>query len=717
MHVVNSSSGSTSKTSRKKTRLKTVKLDASLDSEPPNKKLRTSAKPPVFDLIGSVPQPQSQGPPVSSQLPSLLQPQAQRKDAKGKGKTILPPVYQDDDRLWVDKYEPMIEADLAVHKRKVEDVRRWLSEAFEGGLTGKLRKYRRILVLTGPAGTAKTTTLRVLALEMGFEIVEWRNSMSERAPSAFNDDSKDLGDDSWMNTEALFDKFQAFLTRASSCCNIFAANSTVPSTQSKSHNQSKSPSQPSTPFIPSNSSSQPSNRHLILLEDLPNILHLPTQARFHDALQSLCSSSESGPPVVIIISDSGLRGENAYNDDAWDGAGGARWSKKETIDIRSLLGVDLSTSPYVTRIAFNPIAPTLMTKALQAMLTTHFASTSGKLPAKDVVEMIVESSNGDIRSAVMALEFACVVTLTKGGGKGKTRRNTAGSGGARAVLEAVTRREQSLVLFHLMGKILYNKRKGDPPATHLSARDAAKERELDGTLLDPSPLPNWLSEHDRKASRVCLETIASDSPIDSSLLGLYIHQNYTMFCTDVDQCDGVCEGLSWVDCVGGYLPSTTPHAFPTLVLSTLHALPTPVPRKGQKVCKPSWFDVRNKEQDAMEGVGDVTTWLGHGGASDEHTSGKWTHADVAVELGGWLRAVDRTGIPQLQVPRTHRLFSCLPWGAGGVGGDVLGEDEYGEADNVDDEGDIRVLGALRDEKEGKDWWLESDDIEEAEMES
>lgn len=612
---------------------------------------------------------------------------------KGKGKLGLPPVHRDDDRLWVDKYEPTIEADLAVHKRKVEDVRRWLSEAFEGGPTGKLRKYRRILVLTGPAGTAKTTTLRVLAREMGFEIVEWRNSMSERGPSTFIDDSNDLGDDSWIDTEALFDKFQAFLTRASSCYNIFA-----PSTQS----------------LPSTSSSHPSNRHLILLEDLPNILHLPTQARFHDALQSLCSSSESAPPVVIIISDSGLRGENAYNDDSWDGAGGARWYKKETIDIRSLLGADLSTSPYVTRIAFNPIAPTLMIKALQAMLTNHFGSTSGKPPAKDVVEMIVESSNGDIRSAVMALEFACIVTLTKGGGKGKTRRNTAGSGGARAVLEAVTRREQSLVLFHLMGKILYNKRKGDPPATHLSARDAAKERELDETLLDPSPLPDWLSEHDRKASRVCLETIASDSPIDSSLLGLYIHQNYTMFCTDVDQCDGVCEGLSWVDCVGGHLPSTTPHAFPTLALSTLHALPTPVPRKGQKVCKPSWFDVRNKEQDALEGVCDVATWLGHGGASDEHAPGRWTHADVAVELGGWLRAVDRTGIAQLQVPRAHRLFSCLPWSAGGVGGDVLGEDEYWEADDVDGEGDIRVLGTLGDQKEGKGWWLESDDIEEAE---
>jgi cell cycle checkpoint protein len=145
MHTVDSCSAS--KVSRKKAKLKTVKLDASC--EPPNKKLRTSARPPVFDLIGPSPQPRLQGPPVSSQRPSLLQPQTggQRKDAKGKGKPILPPVYQDADRLWVDEYKPTIEADLAVHKRKVEDVRRWLLEAFEGGPTGKLRKYRRILGL------------------------------------------------------------------------------------------------------------------------------------------------------------------------------------------------------------------------------------------------------------------------------------------------------------------------------------------------------------------------------------------------------------------------------------------------------------------------------------------------------------------------------------------------------------------------------------------
>jgi cell cycle checkpoint protein len=67
----------------------------------------------------------------------------------------------------------------------------------------------------------------------------------------------------------------------------------------------------------------------------------------------------------------------------------------------------------------------------------------------------------------MALQFACIVELPRTGagassskkGNGKKGKTGGGEGGsARVVLEAVTRRESSLALFHLMGKVLYNKR-------------------------------------------------------------------------------------------------------------------------------------------------------------------------------------------------------------------------------------------------------------------
>lgn len=139
-----------------------------------------------------------------------------------------------------------------------------------------------------------------------------------------------------FGTESLFDKFQAFLTRAMTCNSIFSHRNTT-----QRHSESQSSTQRS------------SKRQLILLEDLPNLLHQPTQVRFQAALRSLCIptsnlSEPPGPPIVIIVSDSGLRAEQP-NDDTWDGgSNGRRWDKKEVLDIRNVLGPELLTSPYVT---------------------------------------------------------------------------------------------------------------------------------------------------------------------------------------------------------------------------------------------------------------------------------------------------------------------------------------------------------------------------------
>lgn len=108
--------------------------------------------------------------------------------------------------------------------------------------------------------------------------------------------------------------------------------------------------------------------------------------------------------------------------------------------------------------SFNPIAPTFLRKALQALLAMHFAPEPSKrkgkaartrMPSSELLDRVVASANGDIRSAVMALQFACVMPAPV------ARRGT-GSGGV-ALDTGV--REQSLALFHMLGKVLYNKRK------------------------------------------------------------------------------------------------------------------------------------------------------------------------------------------------------------------------------------------------------------------
>lgn len=138
--------------------------------------------------------------------------------------------------------------------------------------------------------------------------------------------------------EALFTKFEAFLTRASACQNIFAAaKSKTPTSQP----QKTSPA-----------------RRLILLEDLPNILHTNTQSQFHSALQSLLDSpNPSSVPIVIIVSDAGTRGE--ASDERMD-RGGWRKDNDGVMDIRTVLSKDLLQGPYVTQVRYEPESQCLL---------------------------------------------------------------------------------------------------------------------------------------------------------------------------------------------------------------------------------------------------------------------------------------------------------------------------------------------------------------------
>ena len=42
----------------------------------------------------------------------------------------------------------------------------------------------------------------------------------------------------------------------------------------------------------------------------------------------------------------------------------------------------------------------------------------------------------------------------------------------------------------------------------------------------------------------------ASTPIDVSLLGLYVHQNYTQYCSTLEQCSSLVDDLSWTDANG-----------------------------------------------------------------------------------------------------------------------------------------------------------------------
>ncbi|TDL27922.1 P-loop containing nucleoside triphosphate hydrolase protein [Rickenella mellea] len=673
---------------------KTLKRGASSSSTKlKSSKVSKSAEEPLHNA------PKSVKPFLSVTKPPLF-------NLKGKGKECdvqLPKSKRDtqpndeNEKMWVDRYEPKSEAELAVHKRKVEGVRRWLQEALEDE---RLRKYRRILTLTGPAGTGKTATLRVLAEEMSLELVEWRNSVDDRFAGDWDD----------YERESLTQKFATFLARAGSCRPLLSTSQAASASASTSVT-ALSPSLPKRPVI--------------LLEDLPNILHPGTQTAFHTALNDFLASSPSAP-LVIIVSDSGMRGEARDEYVAQSGS----WGGRDIVDVRSIIPPDLLGGPYVTQIAFNPIAPTLMHRALQALLTPHSNSKAGvstatpaKHPSKDTLDIIVSSSNGDIRSAIMALQFACTIELadsnTKRAAKGKKNKNVP----ARKILEAVSRREQSLALFHLLGKVLYNKRKDDPPIPSATAKDIQRERELDALIPEPPSLPEWHASHARRGSRVDIDTLYKDSPVDSSLFALYVHQNYTSFCEEVEECGGVCDWLSWVDASGGqHWHQANPHQFHLLAMGTLHSLPSPVARRSQKMFKPEFFDALKRSHEADDAIADVREWMQNlfiasdGVTYESISTGGWSKDEVVRELGAILRVRSHGDTPA--PPPSHRDFSALAFASHVGGGTPLAEDDDNAADEPTQ--DTMFSANLMDHKTKPHQrdvylgvgWLSDDEIEE-----
>ncbi|XP_013856669.1 cell cycle checkpoint protein RAD17, partial [Austrofundulus limnaeus] len=110
---------------------------------------------------------------------------------------------RDVDETWVDRYSPASQAELAVHKKKIEEVEKWMRAHTDAPKAG-------ILILTGPSGCGKTATVQALSLEMGVRVQEWTNPSNLEPYSSSQQDSR-------MNSfsySSQLVQFQDFLLRA-----------------------------------------------------------------------------------------------------------------------------------------------------------------------------------------------------------------------------------------------------------------------------------------------------------------------------------------------------------------------------------------------------------------------------------------------------------------------------------------------------------------------
>jgi cell cycle checkpoint protein len=348
---------------------------------------------------------------------------------------------------------------------------------------------QRLLILKGPAGSGKTTTVSLLSKAMEFDISEWRSpTVSDTGISSFSS------------------QFDDFLNRGGA----FGALDLSSGVGGAKH-------------VDISCLGHARNR-VLLVEEFPSTMTLSSSAlasfryvllQYLTAAVPPCSpvfdQSKSGlnshPPIVLIISESLLTSATASTD---------------SFTAHRLLGPDLCNHSYATILEFNPVAPTLVTKALELAIKKEARiSKRRRIPGPAILKRLSEL--GDVRSAVNGLEFLCVRGDADAGWGGrtaaKTKRSDTSSSSLTAMekesLELVTQREATLGIFHAVGKVVWNKRE-DP-------------RIADPRAQPPPKPPDHMSTFERpKISQVDTDELLNEIGTDIQTFIAALHENYVL---------------------------------------------------------------------------------------------------------------------------------------------------------------------------------------------
>uniref|UniRef100_A0A8C9DRV2 Cell cycle checkpoint protein RAD17 n=1 Tax=Prolemur simus TaxID=1328070 RepID=A0A8C9DRV2_PROSS len=399
--------------------------------------------------------------------------------------------YLSENEPWVDKYKPETQHELAVHKKKIEEVETWLKAQV---LERQPKQGGSILLITGPPGCGKTTTIKILSKEHGIQVQEWINPV---LPDFQKNDFKEM-----LNSESNFHifpyqsqiaVFKEFLLRATKYNKLQMLGDDLRT-----------------------------DKKIILVEDLPNQFYREPHI-LHEVLRKYVQIGRC--PLIFIISDS-LSGDNNQ---------------------RLLFPKEIQEECSISNISFNPVAPTIMMKFLNRIVTIEANKNGGKIsvPDKTSLELLCQGCSGDIRSAINSLQFfsskgennlwpskkgvslKSEATLSKSKRRKKPDRVL-----EHQEVQAIGGKDVSLFLFRALGKILYCKR-------------------ASLTELDSPQLPSHLSEYERDTLLVQPEEVVEMSHVPGELFNSYLHQNYVDFFMDIDDLVRASEFLSFADILSG----------------------------------------------------------------------------------------------------------------------------------------------------------------------
>ncbi|XP_021635722.2 cell cycle checkpoint protein RAD17 isoform X3 [Hevea brasiliensis] len=315
--------------------------------------------------------------------------------------------------LWVDKYMPRSLDELTVHKKKVEEVKAWFEERLRDS---KENLKNNVIVISGQAGVGKSTTIHVIASHFGATLCEW----NAPTPTIWQEHMHNAS--TGVHYSSKLDEFVNFIEKIRKYG-----------------------------LIPSSFSAESKSPIVLLIDDLPVTHGRVAFERLQNCLLLLARSTQI--PTAVLITDYGKADSADHT---------ARYMEELQLSLESA---------GACKVAFNPITNNSIKKALSRICKQEQCNVTSEL-----IDLIAKASGGDIRHAITSLQLFCVkpdlglslpvCNSTRSYSDGNSHEINALISG----FSLLFGRDETLSLFHALGKFLHNKRENE--ATMVSDPDA-----------------------------------------------------------------------------------------------------------------------------------------------------------------------------------------------------------------------------------------------------
>ena len=364
---------------------------------------------------------------------------------------------------WANKSAPKKLEELCIHNRKISDLENEIRSLIYR------KDETRILVVSGPTGSGKSTACKMIANQ--------------------------------MMKEKIAQKHRQFIGSAISDSLNERNNYTVEFNILKDSHQGNSSVSYFSEFLDQCKLLTGLHEMCIIIEELPNIFHKETHVDFQRSIKNWLGLSPlyELPPMIICVTEFDIE-----NDLDWSNS--TNFTIENTVKVETVFGFNLmqSLGRGWKRIKFNPVAKTFLKKALIRVTNLE------NIERNKIINSKIDSLSGlgDLRNAINTFEFWYRFQY---------------NGSATIISESLEGKESGLDIFHSIGKVIYGTKHQTEEFEDFCKRHTMKisPDRVSANVVTADNVSSEVTSHIMRFNLCCLENYAAiDPPVCEELCDL-----------------------------------------------------------------------------------------------------------------------------------------------------------------------------------------------------